>query len=93
MEYTTKVIKSLENRDILLKESSEKVINQKGGFHNPLMRVGLTLMKNVLASLAKSVLISLGLTALASATDAAIFWKNLWIRDGYTNNLKQRNER
>ena len=73
MEYTTKVIKSLENRDILLKESSEKVINQKERFHNPLMRVGLTLMKNVLASLAKSVLISLGLTALASATDAAIF--------------------
>ena len=73
MEYTTKVIKSLENRDILLKESSEKVINQKERFHNPLMRVGLTLMKNVLASLAKSVLTSLGLTALASATDAAIF--------------------
>ena len=36
------------------------------------MAAGLPLMKNVLASLAKSVLIPLGLTAAASATDAAI---------------------
>ena len=36
------------------------------------MRVGIPLMKCVLASLAKSVLISLGLTAAVSPTDAAV---------------------
>ena len=36
------------------------------------MSVGLPIMKNVLALLAKSVLIPLGLTAATSATDAAI---------------------
>ena len=41
------------------------------------MTASLPLMKNVLISLAKSVLISLGLTAAAAATDAPIrrkFW-------------------
>ena len=36
------------------------------------MKAGLLLMKNVLTPLPKSVLIPLGLTAAASATDAAI---------------------
>ena len=36
------------------------------------MKVGLTLMKNVLTTLAKSVLIPLRLTAAASATNATI---------------------
>ena len=36
------------------------------------MTAGLSLMKNVLTPLAKTVLIPLGLTAVASATDAAI---------------------
>ena len=36
------------------------------------MKVGLSLMENVLTPLAKSVLISLGLTAAAQATDAVI---------------------
>ena len=36
------------------------------------MKVGLTLMKNVLTTLAKSVLIPFRLTAAASATNAAI---------------------
>ena len=35
------------------------------------MTAGLSLMKNVLTPLAKSVLIPLGLTAAASATEAA----------------------
>ena len=38
----------------------------------PLLKTELPLMKNVLKPLAKSVLIPLGLTAAASATDAAI---------------------
>ena len=36
------------------------------------MSVGLLLMKNLVTALSKSVLVLLGLTAAASATDAAI---------------------
>ena len=39
----------------------------------PLLKTGLPLIKNVLKPLAKSVLIPLGLTAAASATDATIY--------------------
>ena len=39
----------------------------------PLLKNRLPLIRNVLKPLAKSVLIPLGLTAAASATDAAIF--------------------
>ena len=71
-----KVIKSLENRQILLKGTTEKVIIQKEGFLGnvlgPLMKVDGPLMENVLTPLARSVLIPLGLTAAASATDADI---------------------
>ena len=70
-----KVIKSLENRGILLKGTTRKTTSQEGGFLNflrPLITAGLPIMKNVLTPLAKIVLIPLGLTAAASATDAAI---------------------
>ena len=71
-----KVIKFLENRIILLKGATEKIINKKGrlldNFFNRLMRVVFPLMENVLTPLTKNVLIPLGLTAAASATDAAI---------------------
>ena len=43
----------------------------------PLLKPGLPLMKNILKPLAKSVLIPLGLTAVALATDAAIY-KNMF---------------
>ena len=43
-----------------------------GRFQRPLLKTDFPLMKNVLKTLAKSVLIPLGLTAAASATDAAI---------------------
>ena len=66
-----KVIRPLENRGILLKGTTEKVINQKWRFLGALMRIGLPLIKNVLKPLAKSVLISLELKA-ASATHEAI---------------------
>ena len=59
-----KVTKSLENRGILLKETTRKIINQEGGFLSfirPLMTAGLALMKRILTSLAKSVWIPLGL--------------------------------
>ena len=58
-------------------------VTQPGGFlgrlHGPLLNTGLPLMKNVIKPLAKSVLIPLGLTAAASAADAAIHKKNLRI--------------
>ena len=56
-----KVIKSLENRKFLMKETSKNVLNRKGGFLGLLMIVGLLLMKILLALLGKWVLIPLGL--------------------------------
>ena len=70
-----KVMRSLKNRGILLNGATEKIISQKGGllnFLNPLMRVGLPLLRNVFTPLAKSVLVPLQLTAVASATHAAV---------------------
>ena len=61
-------------------------IGQSGGFLGrllgPLLKTGLPLIGNVLKPLAKSVLIPLGLTAAASATDAAIHKKIF--RAGFT---------
>ena len=42
------------------------------GFFGPLLKTGLPLITNVIKSLAKSVLIPLGLTAAASVADAGI---------------------
>ena len=54
---------------------------QSGGFLgrllDPLLKTGLPLIKIVIKSLAKSVLIPLGLTAAASAADAGIYKKIL----------------
>ena len=54
-------------------------IRQSGGFSGrllgPLLKTGLPLIVNVLKPLAKSTLIQLRLTAVASATDAAIHKK------------------
>ena len=51
-------------------------MTQLGGFLGrllgPLLKLGLPLMKNVTKPLAENVLILLGLTAAASATDAGI---------------------
>ena len=70
-----KVIKSLENKRILIKGTTKKITRQEGGFPNflrTLMIAGLPLMKSVLIPLAKGVLISLGLSAGMSATETAI---------------------
>ena len=52
---------------------------QSGGFLGrllgPLLKTGLPLTKNIIKPLAKSVLISLGLFAAASAADAGIHKK------------------
>ena len=62
------------------KTQSSKMI-QSGGFLGkllgPLLKTGLTLIKNVISSLAKSVLIPLGLTLAPSAADAGIYKKIL----------------
>ena len=59
--------------------NSQSKIGQSGGFSGrllgPLLKTGLPLIGNVLKPLAKSVLIPLGLTATASAVDAAIYKK------------------
>ena len=70
-----KLISSSENRGILLKWNTNKIICQIGGFSTflrPLKTAGLPLIINILKLLAKTVLIPLGLTAAASATDVAI---------------------
>ena len=62
--------------NIKLSKTQLHKIRQSGGFlgrlSEPLLKRGLPLMKNVLKPLAKSVSIPLGLTAAASATDAAV---------------------
>ena len=51
-----------------------------GKLLGPLIRTGLPLIKSVIKALAKSVLVPLGLTAAASASDTEIHKKNLRIR-------------
>ena len=70
-----KVIKYLENRGILFKETTRKITSQEEGSFNfirPLMTAGLPLIKSVLTSIAKNVLLPLGLSAGMSVADAAV---------------------
>ena len=70
--------------DIELSKTQLSKMIQSGGFLGsllgPLLKKGLPLIKNVIRPLAKSVLIILGLTAVASAADAGIHKKNIRIR-------------
>ena len=66
---------------------------QSGGFLGrllgPLLKIGFTLINNVIKPLAKSVFIPLGFTAAASAADAGIHKKNIRICEyDNTNNIK-----
>ena len=74
--------------DIKLSKTHLSKMIQSGGFLvrllGPLLKTGLPLIKNVIKPLAKSVLIPLGLTAAASATDARIH-KNI-LGYGHNNN-------
>ena len=62
------------SNDIKLSKAQISKMIQSRGFlgrlFGPLLKTGLLLIKNAIKSLAKSVLISLGLTAAASAADA-----------------------
>ena len=51
----------------------------------PLLKTEVSLMKNALKLSAKNVLIPLGLTAGASATDATIYKKCLDLQDNINN--------
>ena len=67
--------------DIKLSKTQLSKMIQSGGFLGRLLglilRTGLPLMKSVIKPLAQSVLVPLGLTAVASAADAGIHKKNL----------------
>ena len=69
--------------NIKLSKTQFSKIIQLGGFLGrtlySLLRTGLPLMKNVVQSLAKGVLIPLGLTAAASAANAVIHKKDFRI--------------
>ena len=62
--------------NIKLSKTQLHKIRQSGGFSRrllvPLLETGLPLMKNVLKPIVKSALMTLGLTAVVSATEAAI---------------------
>ena len=70
--------------DIKLSKTQLSKMIQSRGFLGrllgPLLKSGLPLIKNVIKPLAESALIPLELTAAASAADAGIHKKNLWIR-------------
>ena len=75
--------KAFENNlstDIKLSKTEISKMIQSGAFLGrllgPLLKTGLSLMKDVIKSLAKNVLISLGLTAAASAADTGIHKKS-----------------
>ena len=64
-------------RRILLIEITENVIDQKRRFAGSLMKVGLSLVRNIPTPPAKNVLLALGVTGATSATDAVIQKKTL----------------
>ena len=74
IKYIIKVIKSLENRGILLKRTTTKITSEGGilDFLKPLMTAALPLMKNVLPPLAKKFLLPFELSARMSAAESAI---------------------
>ena len=82
MNYYSKIRNSFNNNmstDIKLSKAQINKIIQSEGFLNklldPLLKIGLPLIKNVIKPWAKSVLIPLGLNAAASAADARIHKK------------------
>ena len=75
IKYIMKVIKSLENKGILLKGTTRKITSQEGlllNFPKPLRTIGFPLIKSKLTPLAKRVLIPLSLSAGMSTGDEAI---------------------
>ena len=81
VEDLRKAFTNKSSTDIDLPKTQLSKIIQLGGFlgrlPEPLLKTGLPLIKNVIKSLAKSVLIPFGLTAAASAADAVYIKKIL----------------
>ena len=69
MKDIIKVIRSVENRGILLKGTTGKINSQEVGFLVSLVRASLPLIKNVLKPVA-NVFVPLGLMEEVSTTDA-----------------------
>ena len=83
----TKLINSLENRGILLKNTKEKVTNQNVEFLGPLIKVGLKMyLRHQRFDTIK--------INESSVSSRSIYSKeNLWIRNYNIDKVKQRNER
>ena len=83
--------------NIKLSKTQLSKMKQSGGFLGkllgPLLKSGLPLISNVIKPLTKSVLIPLGLTAVASAADAGIHKKNIGTRKyNSINKIKWQNQ-
>ena len=82
MQRFVKLLQIIPWIDIKLSNTQLSKMMQLGGFLGrllgPLIKTGLPLIKNVIKPLAKSVLIPLGLTAVAPAADAGIHKKKNW---------------
>ena len=87
-----KVIKSLENREILLKETTTKSSSQERGFLDfltLLMADALPLMKSVLTTW--KLFVTIRITSRNVSSSWSYLKENLWIRHNSLNNFKRRN--
>ena len=82
-----KVIKSLENRGILLKETTRKIESQKGGFLNFLraaVTASLPLLISKVKPLSKRFFVT---TKINDSNRCNIFLKKLWTSNNRINNF------
>ena len=82
IKHIMKIIRSLGNRGTLLKGTTRNITNQEGGFFDffrPLTSAGLPLMKNVFTTLAKSVLVPLGVNSNSINNKCCYSKQNFWI--------------
>ena len=87
-----KVIKSLENTAILLKETTTKSSSQERGFLDflrLLMADALPLMKSVLTTW--KLFVTIRITGKNVSSSWSYLKENLWIRHNSLNNFKRRN--
>ena len=83
IKYITKVIKSLENRGILLKETTKKISSKEGGFLSflrSLMTTALPLMKMRFSTIR--------INSSSIGNGCSYSKENLWIRNNNINILK-----
>ena len=78
--------------DLKLSRARISKIIQPGGFLGSLLSKLVGPLMKLAISLARNVLAPLGKTAAASAIDAGIQKKKAWFWDNYFNNFKRKNE-